>query len=86
VGLGVDDVEATAYVHEHLGEARVGDDGIDDERVYSRIGDVVRMVTTVERDGCFGLVKEKGVVSCTEKISRCSCLRWRLERHIEGPP
>jgi hypothetical protein len=29
------------------------------------------MVTTVERDGHFGLVEEEGVVSCTEKISQC---------------
>jgi hypothetical protein len=59
-GLGIDNVEAAAFVHEHPSEARIGDDGIDDERVHPRIGDVVRMVTTIERDGHFGLVKEKG--------------------------
>jgi hypothetical protein len=40
-GTGVDDVEAAAPVHEYFSEAHVGDDGIDDERVDSRIGDVV---------------------------------------------
>jgi hypothetical protein len=40
-GLGINDVETTASVHEHLGEACVGDDGINDEWVDSRIGDVV---------------------------------------------
>jgi hypothetical protein len=47
----------------------VEDDGINDERVHPRIGDVVRMVTTVERDGRFRPVEEEGVTSCTEKIS-----------------
>jgi hypothetical protein len=37
-GLGVDNVEAAATVHEHFSEARVGDDGIDDEWVDSRTG------------------------------------------------
>jgi hypothetical protein len=36
-GLGINDVETTASVHEHLGEACIGDDGIDDEWVDSRI-------------------------------------------------
>jgi hypothetical protein len=34
-GLGVDDVEAAASVHEDLGEPDVADDGVDDERVLS---------------------------------------------------
>jgi hypothetical protein len=59
-GLGIDDVEATAPVHEHLGEVRVGDDGIDDERVDPRIRDIVWVVITVERDGRLGPVEEEG--------------------------
>jgi hypothetical protein len=59
-GLGVNKVETAASVHEHLGEACVGDDGIDDEWVDSRIGDVVWVVITVESDGHLGLVKEEG--------------------------
>jgi hypothetical protein len=40
-GLGIDDVEAAAAIHEHLGEACVGNNGIDNKRVDPRIGDVV---------------------------------------------
>jgi hypothetical protein len=54
-GLGVDDVEDAASIHEHLGEARIGDDGIDDERIDPGIRDIVRMVITVESDGGPGL-------------------------------
>jgi hypothetical protein len=39
---------------------RVGDDGINDERVDSRIRDVVWMVITVKSDGHLGPVKEEG--------------------------
>jgi hypothetical protein len=34
-GLGVEDVEAAASVHEDLGEPDVADDGVDNERVLS---------------------------------------------------
>jgi hypothetical protein len=50
-GLGINDVETDATIHEHLGEACVGDNRIDDEWVDSRIGDVVWVVITVESDG-----------------------------------
>jgi hypothetical protein len=68
-GLGINDVKTTASVHEHLGEACVGDDGIDNEWVDPRIGDVVWVVITVESDGHLRPVKEEGVASCTEKTS-----------------
>jgi hypothetical protein len=58
-GLGVDNVEAAAAVHEYFSEVRIGDDGIDDERVDSRVGDMVRMVVTVKSDSRFGLVEEE---------------------------
>jgi hypothetical protein len=58
-GLGINDVKTTTSVHEHLGEACVGDDGIDNEWVDPRIGDVVWVVITVESDGHLGLVKEE---------------------------
>ena len=35
-GLGVDDVEAAAPIHQDLGEPDVVDDGVDDERVFPR--------------------------------------------------
>ena len=34
-GVGVEDVEAAAFAHQHLGEALLVDDGVDDERVAS---------------------------------------------------
>jgi hypothetical protein len=74
-GLGIDDVEAAAAIHENLGEACVGDNGIDNKRVDPRIGDVVWVVIMVESDGHLGPVKEEGVAGCTEKTSRRSRLR-----------
>jgi hypothetical protein len=34
-GLGVDDIEATATIHEDLGEPGVANDGVENERVPS---------------------------------------------------
>jgi hypothetical protein len=59
-GLSVDDVEAASAVHEYLGEARVGDDGINNKRVDPWIGDVVGMVIMVESDGHLRPAKEVG--------------------------
>jgi hypothetical protein len=50
-GLGIDDVEAASAVHEHLGEACVGDDRINNKWVDSRTRDMVGMIITVESDG-----------------------------------
>ena len=50
-GVGVHDVEATASVHEHLGEAGVADDGVDNERVSSRMRDVIGVVLAVKGNG-----------------------------------
>jgi hypothetical protein len=58
--LGIDDVKTTAAIHEHLGEACVGDDGIDNKWVDPRIRDVVWVVVTVESDGHLGPIKEEG--------------------------
>jgi hypothetical protein len=43
-GLGVDDVEAAASVHEDLGEPDVADDGVDNERVFPWARHAVGMV------------------------------------------
>jgi hypothetical protein len=85
-GLVINDVKTTASVHEHLGEACVGDDGIDDKWVDPRIGDVVWVVIMVESDGHLRPIKEEGVASCTEKTSRRSRLCCHVERRVEGPP
>jgi hypothetical protein len=55
-GLGVDDVEAAASVHEDLGEPDVADDGVDNERVLSWARHAVGVVALVEGDGLVGLV------------------------------
>jgi hypothetical protein len=55
-GLGVDDVEAAASVHEDLGEPDVADDGVDNERVFPRARHAVGVVGLVEGDGLIGPV------------------------------
>jgi hypothetical protein len=59
-GLGIDDVKAAAAIHEHLGEACVGDNRINNKRVDPGIGDVVWVIITIESDGHLGPVKEEG--------------------------
>jgi hypothetical protein len=55
-GLGVDDVEADASVHEDLGEPDVADDGVHDKRVLSWARQAVGVVALVEGDGLVGPV------------------------------
>ena len=50
-GVDVEDVEAAAPVHQHLGQAHVADDGVDDERVAPKSRDAGRMVILIENDG-----------------------------------
>jgi hypothetical protein len=59
-GLGIDDIQAAATIHEHLGEACVGDNGIDNKWVDPRIRDIVWVIIMVESDGHLELVKEEG--------------------------
>jgi hypothetical protein len=56
-GLGVDDVEAAASIHEDLGEPSVANDRIDNERVPSWARHAVRVVALVEGDGLVGPVQ-----------------------------
>jgi hypothetical protein len=37
----VEDVEAAASVHQHLGEPRVANDRVDDQWILARVGDAV---------------------------------------------
>jgi hypothetical protein len=55
-GLGIDDVEAAAPVHEDFGEPDVANDRIDDERVPPWAWHEVRVVASVEGDRLVGLV------------------------------
>ena len=52
-GVDVEDVEAAASVHQHLGEALLANNGVDDERVASRSRDVGGMVSLIEGDRRF---------------------------------
>ena len=52
-GVDVEDVEAAASIHQHLGEALIADDGVDDERVASRSHNVGGMVPLIEGDQRF---------------------------------
>ena len=49
-GVDVENVEAAAFVHQHLGEALLMDDGVDDKRVATRSSDVGRMVSSIKSD------------------------------------
>ena len=52
-GVDVEDVEATASVHQHLGEALLADDGMDDEWVAYRSHNVGGMAPLIEGDQRF---------------------------------
>jgi hypothetical protein len=57
-GFSVHDVEATASIHQYLGEPRVADDGVDNKRISARLRNKIRVVVTIKSDGRSGLVKE----------------------------
>jgi hypothetical protein len=85
-GLGIDNVEAATTVHEHFSEACVGNDGIDDERIDSRVRDVVRMVVTVESDGRSRPVEEEeGRQLYREDLSRLSLALAHREMRRGSP-
>ena len=52
-GVDVEDVEATASIHQHLGEALLADNGVDDEQVATWFGDMGRMVPLIKSDQRF---------------------------------
>jgi hypothetical protein len=56
----VEDIEAAASVHQHLGEPGVPDDWVDHQRVLARIGDAIRMILVAEGDGVLRPVEEGG--------------------------
>jgi hypothetical protein len=55
-GLGIDDVEAAASVHEDHGEPDVADDGVDNERIFPGARHAVGVIALVEGDGLVGPV------------------------------
>ena len=52
-GVDIENVEAAASVHQHLGEALLVDDGVDDEQVATWSSDVGRMVPLIKSDQRF---------------------------------
>jgi hypothetical protein len=57
-GFDVHDVEAAASIHQLLGEPRVADDGVDNQRISARLRNVIRVVVMIEGDGRSRLVEE----------------------------
>ena len=51
---GVEYVEATVPIHQHLGEARSAHDQADHEQVAPRMRDAIRVIFLVEGDGRLG--------------------------------
>ena len=49
-GVDVENVEPATSVHQHLGEALLANDGVDDERVATRSGDMGGMVSLIKSD------------------------------------
>ena len=49
-GVSIEDVEATASVHQHLGESGVADDRVDNEWVLPGIQDMVGVVVSIKGD------------------------------------
>ena len=59
-GVDIENIEAAASVHQHLGEALLADDGVDDERVVTWSGDVGRMISLIKSDRGIQPAKERG--------------------------
>jgi hypothetical protein len=49
-GLNIQNFEAAGPVHQHLGQALVANDGVDNERVAPRSGNTGRVAATIEGD------------------------------------
>ena len=52
-GVDVENVEAATSVHQHLDEALLADNGVNDERVATWFGDVGGMVPLIKSDRRF---------------------------------
>ena len=59
-GVNVENVEAVAFIHQHLGEALLVDDGVDDEWVATWSGNMGRMVSLIKSDRGVRPAKERG--------------------------
>ena len=52
-GVDIENVEAAASIHQHLGEVLLVNDGVDDEWVATWSNDVGRMVPLIKSDQRF---------------------------------
>ena len=59
-GVDVEDAEPAVTFYQHLGEALLMDNGVDDERLATQSGDVGRMVPRIKSDRRFRPAKEGG--------------------------
>ena len=59
-GVGVEDVEATASVHQYLSEPGVANDGVSDKWVLPGVQDTIGMVVPVKGDRLPRLVEVLG--------------------------
>jgi hypothetical protein len=57
-GFDIHDVEATASIHQYLGESCVVDDGVNNKQISAWLRDAIWMVVVVESDGRSGPVEE----------------------------
>jgi hypothetical protein len=72
----IEDVEAAASIHQHLGEPRVADDRVDDQWLLARIGDAIRVILAAEGDGVPDQSRKEGGAF---SVARTSC---RSEDHV----
>ena len=85
--MRIQDAEASAPVHENLGEPGIADDWINDERVLSRIRDVVGVVLAAEEDGVLrpvevgwrSLVDGEDLSALSLALSSGHVRRWSAE-------
>jgi hypothetical protein len=81
----VQDVEAVASIHQHLGEPRVANDWINNQRVLAWVGGTVRVILAAEGDGVPDQSRKEGGAFSTARTSCHSRLRWLLDMSTVAP-
>jgi hypothetical protein len=82
----IEDVEAAASVHQHLGEPSVADDRVDERRILARVGDAVRMILAAEVMASSDQSRKEGGAFSVARTSCRSRLRWLLDMSMVAPP
>jgi hypothetical protein len=83
--VNIEDVEAATVIRQHLGQPRVADDGIDNQRVLVWVGDAVRVILTAEGYGLLQPIKEgrRGLLGGEDLMSLAFAL---VARHVHRQP